>query len=81
MAGNDKPDTADYDHVVGMAKRLGLKGEERAEYIHSHMTGLGYDAHPNYVKRRGKNEPKRGGGLFPRSRPSDDDDDDDDDDV
>lgn len=80
MATGDKPDTADYDSVVAMAKRMGLKGEERQEYIHAHMTGLGYDAVPNYVKRKGKNEDKSrsGWGRFGGGNQHDDDDDDDD---
>jgi hypothetical protein len=77
---SENKDTGDYDSVVAMAKRMGLKGDERSEYIHAHMTGLGYDAVPNYVKRKGKGDDKKntGWGRFGGSRQSDDDDDDDD---
>jgi hypothetical protein len=83
MAATDKPDTADYDGVVAMAKRLGLKGEERQDYIHTHMTGLGYEAKPNYVKRKGKDDGRNssGWGRFSGGSRRQDDDDDDDDDI
>ena len=76
----EKDDT--YERVSGMAKAMGLKGSERTEYIHEHMTRLGYDAKPNYVKKKGRDENNRsGGGFFGGNNRRQRDDDDDDDDL
>lgn len=79
MAAEQKDDT--YERVSGMAKAMGLKGQERADYIHEHMTRLGYSAKPNYVKKDRKETNRGGGGFFGGGSRQADDDDDDDDDV
>lgn len=39
----------DHKGVTAMADRMGLKGEERSRYIHSHMTKLGHKPNMSYV--------------------------------
>lgn len=85
MADNNDDDL--YDTVAAMAKRLGLKGDERTQYIHEHMTRSGYKAIPNYVKADkdddndnrspffGSSSSGRSRGSGSRSRRRDDDDD------
>jgi hypothetical protein len=77
---DDKDETtADFDHVSDMAARLKLKGRERDKYIHNHMTGLGYQMVPSYIK---PDDDDDGGSKFSfgrsrsSSRGSRDDDDD-----
>lgn len=79
MATESKDDT--FERVSGMAKAIGLKGQERADYIHEHMTRLGYSSKPNYVKKADKDRGNSGGGFFGGGRSRQDDDDDDDDDI
>lgn len=72
MADKSEADQ-DYEHVVTLADRLGLKGRDREDYIHKHMTGFGYKAKRTYHKP--EDDDKRSGGFFGRSRDDDDDDD------
>jgi hypothetical protein len=51
--------------VNNMADRLGLEGEDRAKYVHEHMTRGGYDAVPQYVKREPEPTEEEGGGWSP----------------
>jgi hypothetical protein len=44
----DTEDNEDITYVTGMADRLKLTGEDRAKYIHEHMTGLGYKPRTSY---------------------------------
>lgn len=53
-----------YDQVSAMAKRLKLKGDERTQYIHEHMTRSGYRAIPNYVKDDSKDDDEGKGSPF-----------------
>jgi hypothetical protein len=69
---------SDLAAVRAAAKRLGLTGKDRDEYIHKHMTGFGYKSRRTYVVAP-DSESRRGGGFF-GSRNDDDDDDGDDDD-
>ena len=62
MADNDDDF---YDAVQAMADRLGLDGEDRAKYVHEHMTRGGYDAVPQYVKRQPDPEEEGGGKWSP----------------
>jgi hypothetical protein len=76
MPKDDKDEaTVDMESVTKAAERLGLKGKDRAEYIHKHMTGFGYKSKRTYF--RDEENEKRGGGFFRSSRDDDDDDDDD----
>jgi hypothetical protein len=78
MPKDDKDEaTVDLESVTKAAERLGLKGRERGEYIHKHMTGYGYKSKRSYFREDEKDN--RGGGFFSSSRKRDDDDDDDDD--
>lgn len=78
MAKDEKDEaTMDLEAVTKAAERLGLKGRERGEYIHKHMTGYGYKSKRSYF--RDEEDKKSGGGFFSSSRRRDDDDDDDDD--
>jgi hypothetical protein len=45
-----KTDDGDFESVSKMADRLKLKGKDREDYIHDHMTGLGYKARRTYFK-------------------------------
>ena len=49
-----------YDAVLSMADRMGLEGEDRAKYVHEHMTRAGYDAIPQYVKQQPPEEEAQG---------------------
>jgi hypothetical protein len=78
MANKDEDEaTVDLRNVSAAAERLKLKGRDKAEYIHKHMTGFGYKANRTYSKPD-DDEGGSGGGFFSRSRKRDDDDDDDD---
>jgi hypothetical protein len=53
--------------VTGMADRLKLKGKERSQYIHEHMTRGGYKAIPNYVRAdEDDDDDDKGTGFFGR---------------
>lgn len=71
------PET-DLAAVQAQAKRLGLTGKDREEYIHKHMTGFGYKARRTYVVPD-DSDSRRGGGFFGRGSSDSDDDGDDDD--
>ena len=62
MADNDDDF---FDAVQSMADRLGLEGEDRAKYVHEHMTRGGYDAVPQYVKRQPDPEEEGSGKWSP----------------
>ena len=51
----DKDDDL-YDTVGAMADRIGLKGQEKAKYVHDHMTRDGYKAIPQYVPADDKDD-------------------------
>jgi hypothetical protein len=79
MPSSDKPTPeSDLTAVTAQAKRLGLTGEERTEYIHKHMTGYGYKARRTYVVPKDSGS-RRGGGFFGAGGSDSDDDEDDDD--
>jgi hypothetical protein len=79
MANTDKPTPeTDLADVTARAKRLGLTGEDKAEYIHKHMTGYGYKARRSYVVPK-SSDSRRGGGFFGAGGSESDDDEDDDD--
>jgi hypothetical protein len=68
------------ESVTAMADRLKLKGKERSQYIHEHMTRSGYRAIPTYVKDNNDDDDDESTGFFGgkrRSRSRSDDDDDD----
>jgi hypothetical protein len=69
---------SDLAAVKAQAKRLGLTGKDREEYIHKHMTGFGYRAKRTYVVPE-DSDSRRGSGFFGRSDDDDDDGGDDDD--
>lgn len=54
-----------YDAVLNMADRMGLEGEDRAKYVHEHMTRAGYDAIPQYVKQTPPEEEQESGKWSP----------------
>ena len=58
------------DTVSAMADRLGLKGKERQQYVHEHMTRSGYRAVPTYVldDRDDDDDEDDSGGFFKSSR-------------
>jgi hypothetical protein len=53
-----------HDSVSAMADRIGLKGRDRTQYIHEHMTRGGYRAVPQYVKDEGDDDDEGGSGFF-----------------
>lgn len=65
----------DLDAITNMARRLGFKGKDATDYIHEHMTRLGYKSRRSYYK-----DDKSSGGersafsFFGNSNRSDDDD-------
>ena len=71
------PADKDLAATEAAADRLGLKGKDRTEYIHKHMTGFGYKSKRTYF--RDDDDDSDGGGFFGRSRRRNSDDDDDDD--
>lgn len=79
MARNDdkKSDSqADFEETSKRAERLGLKGRDRAKYVHDHMTGYGYKMVPSYVSDDDEEEERPFfGGRRKRNRRDDDDDD------
>ena len=77
MADKPTPES-DLATVQAAAKRLGLTGSERSEYIHKHMTGYGYKSRRTYVVPA-NSESRRGGGFFGSSSSDSDDDEDDED--
>jgi hypothetical protein len=38
-----------FDQVSAMAERLGLTDDDRAKYVHDHMTRAGYKMVPSYI--------------------------------
>jgi hypothetical protein len=38
------------DKLSAMAKRLGLKGKDITDYVHDHMTRLGYKSRRSYYR-------------------------------
>ena len=67
MARDSEPkENDDYESVAAMADRLGLKGKERSQYLHDHMTGLGYRMVPSYVRE--DEDEDSGSGRFGLSR-------------
>lgn len=48
----------DNDHktIAATADRMGLSGDERARYIHSHMTKFGHKARTGYVPGADKDD-------------------------
>lgn len=77
---NDPKPTAESDlaAVKAQAKRLGLTGEDRTEYIHKHMTGYGYRASRTYTLPK-SSDSRRGGGFFGAGGSDSEDDEDDED--
>lgn len=71
------PET-DLADVTARAKRLGLKGRDKEEYIHKHMTGYGYRARRTYVLPEDSESSRRSGFFGSRGSDSDDDEDDED---
>ena len=69
MNVSDKDDDLQ-DSVTAMADRMGLKGKERQNYIHEHMTRGGYRAVPTYVldDRDDEDDEEDSGGFFRSSR-------------
>lgn len=78
MASKDDKDeaTLDLEAVNKAADRLKLKGRDRSEYVHKHMTGYGYKSRRSYFRDE-DDEGGSGGGFFARKSRRDDDDDDD----
>jgi hypothetical protein len=64
----------DLESVTAAADRLGLKGKDRTEYIHKHMTGYGYRSRRTYYEP--DDDDSGGGGFFGRGRRDRDDDED-----
>ena len=56
----------DNKSVAAMADRMGLTGEDRAKYIHNHMTKLGHKPRMSYVpgEDRDDDEGDDGDGFF-----------------
>jgi hypothetical protein len=48
MADANKEDGF-FDQVSAMAERLGLTDDDRAKYVHDHMTRAGYKMVPSYI--------------------------------
>lgn len=67
----------DEARIERMMDRLKLKGKDREDYKHDHMTGLGYRARRTYVERDADDEDS-GKYRVRRSRRNSRDDDDDD---
>jgi hypothetical protein len=78
MATDRPTPESDLAAVRAAAKRLGLTGKDRDEYIHKHMTGFGYKSRRTYVVAP-ESGSRRGSGFFGSSSDDDDDDNDDDD--
>ena len=72
MAEEREP--TDLETVTAMAERLKLKGKEKSQYIHDHMTGLGYRSEPHYVRDGEEGDGDSGSGRFgfKKNRKSDD---------
>jgi hypothetical protein len=71
----DETTSEDYEHVTSMADRLGLKDKERTQYIHEHMTGLGYEPRTSYHRSEDKKNSSGSNrfGMGSRRRASGDD--------
>lgn len=66
----------DLKSVTAMAKRLKLTGRDATEYIHEHMSKLGYRSKRSYFSPDDKGSRRSGSGFFGGSGRDDDDDDD-----
>ena len=73
----NEEDDDTFDQVATMADRMGLEAEERQQYIHDHMTRLGYDpvqSRDTYIRQQRPEEeqaapkPWWGGGGKPRQQ-------------
>lgn len=81
---NGDEDDDFFDRVEEMAEHLGMKGREKEQYIHEHMTRGGYrrvQSRDSYKRvERNDEEEERGSGFFNRGgrdrgrRRNDDDD-------
>lgn len=74
----DKEPTAverDMERFSKIADRLKLKGKDRDEYIHDHMTGVGYRSKRTYVEKDDDDEGRTRYSTRRRRRNDDDDDD------
>ena len=79
MPNKQQPDPdSDLADVTARAKRLGLTGKDREEYIHKHMVGYGYKSKRTYVVPD-NDESRRRSGFFGNSGSDSDDDEDDED--
>jgi hypothetical protein len=68
---DDNDTDKDFASITGMAKRLGLAGEEATKYVHDHMTKLGYKSRRTYFRDK---ESGGGGGWWKGSGDSGDND-------
>lgn len=54
----------DHKSVAATADRMGLTGEERAKYIHSHMTKFGHKPRTSYIPGEEKEDDSDEGDSF-----------------
>lgn len=67
----------DLKSITAMGKRLKLSGRELSDYVHEHMSKLGYRSRRSYYSENDKGSGRRsGGGVFGFGGSSNDDDDD-----
>jgi hypothetical protein len=73
MADETDPADKKFRQISGMAKELGLAGDEAAKYVHEHMVKLGFGHRRTYYTKK-QTGGRSGGGFLGFGGGSSDDD-------